>query len=84
MGVKPVPCALPEQDDPDDVPREWHEDVGWKVSETCTHDYCLEANGYLWMAGAVRRERMTSDERAALEGDAELMLDEFHGRGLSG
>lgn len=72
-----VPCSYPDHADHADLPEGWDE---WRSSERCTHDTCIEIEGYKQSAPrAISRE-----EREWIEGDRELMLDEFHGRDVAG
>lgn len=82
MNIGTVFCILPEQEYEDERPREWHEDLGWRTSEFCTHDYCIEAASYArqWRAERGYRESVaqTRIDIDSNETSADLTDEELH------
>jgi len=72
-----VPCIYPDAINDDGEPAflpDGYEE--FKSSEFCTHLHCAEAaDAYAIWRGS---RGYTPDEQAALEGDRELMRDEYH------
>jgi hypothetical protein len=50
-----VPCVNPVREEPDaELPEGWDE---WRESETCTHDHCVEVDGWSRQYAAERPYR---------------------------
>lgn len=70
-----VPCHYPMQEDDEPLPEAWDE---WRPeSGRCHHDYCVEAASFY---AAWRAEQPLRESMALMEGDRELIRDEFHVR----
>lgn len=75
-----VTCIYPEdQFEEGGSPPEGFDE--WRTSETCSHEYCIEAADILRDYRATRAP-YTAEEIEAMNADRDLVLDETGGRGF--